>query len=153
MTTSEQHMPTPAELYADLERIAANTTTWNRLMTTKAKIAQTPKELIWTLNKAKLYRYIPVVPAEQRHRVPLLLVFALINRPYVLDLRPGHSFVDICSSTATTSTCSIGVCQGLRISTPHSTTMCWSTYRARSASSKRRQEARDSAYSAGVSAR
>ena len=51
--------------------------TFNRLMTTKAAIAQTPKELVWTLNKAKLYRYIPVVPAEKRHPVPLLLVFAL----------------------------------------------------------------------------
>ncbi len=57
-------------------------------------IAQTPKELVWALNKAKLYRYVPVVPEEQRHRVPLLLVFALMNRPYILDLRPGHSFVE-----------------------------------------------------------
>src|SRR3974390_38147 len=65
-----------------------------KVMTTKAAIAQTPKELIWTLNKAKLYRYIPVVPKEKRHPVPLLLVFALMNRPYILDLRPGHSFVE-----------------------------------------------------------
>src|SRR5208282_3141193 len=65
-----------------------------KVMTTKAAIAQTPKELIWTLNKAKLYRYVPVVPAEKRHPVPLLLVFALMNRPYILDLRPGHSFVE-----------------------------------------------------------
>jgi len=68
--------------------------TLTRVMTTKAPIAQTPKELVWTLNKAKLYRYIPVVPKEKRHPVPLLLVFALMNRPYILDLRPGHSFVE-----------------------------------------------------------
>jgi polyhydroxyalkanoate synthase subunit PhaC len=68
--------------------------TVNKVMTTKAAIAQTPKELVWTLNKAKLYRYIPVVTPEKRHRVPLLLVFALMNRPYILDLRPGHSFVE-----------------------------------------------------------
>jgi polyhydroxyalkanoate synthase len=68
--------------------------TVNKVMTTKAAIAQTPKELVWTLNKAKLYRYIPVVAPEERHRVPLLLVFALMNRPYILDLRPGHSFVE-----------------------------------------------------------
>ena len=30
-----------------------------KVMTTKAAIAQTPKELMWTLNKAKLYRYVP----------------------------------------------------------------------------------------------
>ena len=68
--------------------------TFNRLMTTKAAIGQTPKELIWTLNKAKLYRYVPVVPAEKRHKIPLLLVFALMNKPSILDLRPGHSFVE-----------------------------------------------------------
>jgi len=68
--------------------------TFNRLLTTKAAIGQTPKEVVWTLNKAKLYRYIPVVAAEARHPVPLLLVFALMNRPTILDLRPGHSFVE-----------------------------------------------------------
>src|SRR6516164_3306342 len=68
--------------------------TLNKVMTTKAAIAQTPKQLVWTLNKAKLYRYTPVVPKEKRHPIPLLLVFALMNRPYILDLRPGHSFVE-----------------------------------------------------------
>jgi polyhydroxyalkanoate synthase len=87
-------LPTPAKLYAELERVAHNATTWNRLMTTDAVIAQTPKELIWTLNKAKLYRYVPVVPENQRHGIPLLMVFAIMNRPYVLDLRRGHSFAE-----------------------------------------------------------
>src|SRR5246127_2677686 len=68
--------------------------TLTKVMTTKAQIAQTPKELVWALNKAKLYRYEPVVPAEKRHPIPLLLVFAIMNRPYILDLRPGHSFVE-----------------------------------------------------------
>ena len=66
----------------------------NKALTQKAPIGQTPKELVWTLNKAKLYRYTPVVPPEQRHPVPLLLVFALMNRPSIMDLRPGHSFVE-----------------------------------------------------------
>jgi polyhydroxyalkanoate synthase len=65
-----------------------------RVLSTKAPIAQTPKELIWTLNKAKLYRYSPMASAQTRCRVPLLLVFAIMNRPYILDLRPGHSFVE-----------------------------------------------------------
>ena len=69
-------------------------TTFTKAVTTRVPIAQTPKELIWALNKAKLYRYVPVVPKERRHPVPLLLVFALMNRPYILDLRPGHSFVE-----------------------------------------------------------
>lgn len=71
-----------------------NLRTFNRLLTTDARIAQTPKQLIWTLNKARLYRYTPIEPDDQRYRVPLLLVFAIMNRPHVLDLRPGHSFVE-----------------------------------------------------------
>lgn len=78
----------PAETFAETAR------TLNRVLTQKAAIAQTPKEVVWTLNKARLYRYTPVVPAEQRHAVPLLLVFALMNRPSIMDLRPGHSFVE-----------------------------------------------------------
>lgn len=67
---------------------------FNRVLSTKASIARTPKDLIWALNKAKLYRYKPVVEAAQRHRLPLLLIFAIMNRPSILDLRPGHSFVE-----------------------------------------------------------
>jgi polyhydroxyalkanoate synthase len=67
---------------------------FTKTVATRAAIAQTPKELVWTLNKAKMYRYVPVVPKERRHPVPLLLVFALMNRPYILDLRPGHSFIE-----------------------------------------------------------
>ena len=37
--------------------------TINKVMTAKAPIAQTPKELVWTLNKAKLYRYHSRCPA------------------------------------------------------------------------------------------
>ena len=65
-----------------------------RVSTSRAKVAQTPKQVIWTFNKAKLYRYIPVVPAEQRHKVPLFLVFELMNKPYILDLRPGNCFIE-----------------------------------------------------------
>ena len=66
----------------------------NKVLSTRASIAQTPKQVVWTLNKAKLYRYTPLAPEEKRHRIPLLLVFALMNRPYIFDLRPGHSFVE-----------------------------------------------------------
>jgi polyhydroxyalkanoate synthase subunit PhaC len=58
----------------------------------RAETGQTPKEVIWTRNKAKLYRYEPAI--EKRYRVPVLLVYALINRPYVLDLMPGNSLVE-----------------------------------------------------------
>src|SRR5437763_2166976 len=85
---------TPTELQNELQRIEQETRTLLRVSTSKANVAQTPKEVIWTLNKAKLYHYIPVVPAEKRHKVPLFLVFALMNKPYLLDLRPGNSFIE-----------------------------------------------------------
>jgi polyhydroxyalkanoate synthase len=84
----------PAELQAELRKIEEQVRTLVRVTTTPYPVGQTPKEVVWALNKAKLYRYTPVVPAEQRHPVPLLLVFALMNRPSILDLRPGNSFVE-----------------------------------------------------------
>ena len=87
-------MPDAAVMTDPFTDLVEKLTTFNKAVTTKTTIAQTPKELVWTLNKAKLYRYIPVVPKEKRHPVPLLMVFALMNRPYILDLRPGHSFVE-----------------------------------------------------------
>lgn len=67
---------------------------FNKILFSKAPIAQTPKETVWALNKARLYRYTPVLPPEKRYPIPLLLVFAIMNRPSILDLRPGHSFVE-----------------------------------------------------------
>jgi polyhydroxyalkanoate synthase len=85
---------TPVELQDELKQMEENARTLWRVSTHRANVAQTPKQVIWTLNKAKLYRYTPVVPAEKRHKIPLLLVFALMNKPYILDLRPGYSFVE-----------------------------------------------------------
>jgi polyhydroxyalkanoate synthase len=58
----------------------------------QADTGQTPKEVVWTKNKARLYRYEP--SAEKKYPVPILMVYALINRPYVLDLLPGNSFIE-----------------------------------------------------------
>ncbi len=76
------------------KQIEEATRTLQKVLLTPYPVAQTPKEVIWTLNKAKLYHYIPVAPPDERHPVPLLLVFALMNRPSILDLRPGNSFVE-----------------------------------------------------------
>jgi polyhydroxyalkanoate synthase len=84
-------MPGPLEQITGMEQRFRKFT---NVLTSKAAIAQTPKKVIWTLNKATLYRYVPIVAEDKRHRVPLLLVFALMNRPYIMDLRPGHSFVE-----------------------------------------------------------
>ncbi len=61
----------------------------------QADTGQTPKEIVWTKNKAKLYHYAPA--AEKKHPVPILMVYGLINRPYIFDLMPGNSFVEFLS--------------------------------------------------------
>jgi len=56
-----------------------------------APIGTTPKDVVWTHRKTTLYRYRS---SARRHAVPILLVFALINRPDIFDLRSGNSFVE-----------------------------------------------------------
>jgi len=56
-----------------------------------APIGRTPKEVVWTHRKTTLYRYRN---PRRVHDLPILLVFALINRPEVFDLRAGNSFVE-----------------------------------------------------------
>jgi polyhydroxyalkanoate synthase subunit PhaC len=55
-----------------------------------AVIGATPKDVVWTHRKTTLYRYRST---QRRHALPILLVFALINRPDIFDLRPGNSYV------------------------------------------------------------
>ncbi len=54
------------------------------------QVGLTPKETIWRLNKARLYRY----ESRRTRGVPILFSYALINRPYILDLQPGSSLVE-----------------------------------------------------------
>ena len=56
------------------------------------EVGQTPREVIWEKNRAKVYRYEPA--REREPPVPVLLVYALILRPYILDLVPGNSLVE-----------------------------------------------------------
>ena len=61
------------------------------LTTPDAPIGQTPRDVVWTHRGTTLYRYRS---ASREHPVPVLLVFALINRPEIFDLRRGSSFVE-----------------------------------------------------------
>ena len=64
----------------------------NTLLTTDdAVLGATEREVVWTHRQTTLYRYRST---ERAYPVPLLLVFALINRPAIFDLRPGHSLVE-----------------------------------------------------------
>jgi poly[(R)-3-hydroxyalkanoate] polymerase subunit PhaC len=52
----------------------------------------TPKTAIYTEDKLTLFRFQP--PADKvQNRVPLLIVYALVNRPYMTDLQENRSTV------------------------------------------------------------
>ncbi len=64
----------------------------NILLTTDdAVVGATPRDVVWTHRGTTLYRYRS---SHRRYAVPILLVFALINRPEIFDLRPGGSLVE-----------------------------------------------------------
>jgi polyhydroxyalkanoate synthase subunit PhaC len=49
------------------------------------------KEAVWQLGKMTLYRYRPI--ARPAGGVPLLIVYALVNRPYMMDLQEDRSLI------------------------------------------------------------
>ncbi len=54
-------------------------------------VGTTPSEIIYTEDKMKLIHYIPAV--EKPYPVPVLVVYALVNRYYILDLQPDKSVI------------------------------------------------------------
>ena len=55
------------------------------------KIGACAKEAVYQEGKMTLYRYTPMV--EDPFPVPLLITYALVNRPYMADLRDGRSII------------------------------------------------------------
>ena len=49
------------------------------------------REAVYQEDKLTLYRYQPRV--EKPHAVPLLIVYALVNRPYMMDLQEDRSMI------------------------------------------------------------
>jgi polyhydroxyalkanoate synthase len=56
-----------------------------------------PKDLVWESGKLRLFRYRPLpspsLGAESPPAVPLLIVYALVNRPYMMDLQEDRSLI------------------------------------------------------------
>jgi len=55
------------------------------------EVGSTPADVVYQGRKLRLLHYKPMV--EKTHPVPLLVVYALINKYYVLDLQPDRSWV------------------------------------------------------------
>jgi polyhydroxyalkanoate synthase subunit PhaC len=53
--------------------------------------ATTPYEVVYEGGMLRLRHYQPL---ERRHNTPLLVVYALIKRPFILDLQPGKSVIE-----------------------------------------------------------
>ena len=54
-------------------------------------VGGTPADVVYSENKLDLLHYEPRTGSQ--HDVPVLVVYALINRPYILDLQPDRSVV------------------------------------------------------------
>ncbi|MEE4356709.1 MAG: class III poly(R)-hydroxyalkanoic acid synthase subunit PhaC [Desulfococcaceae bacterium] len=56
----------------------------------KTDLAMTPFEYVYEEDRVRLKYY---KPEQKKHKIPLLLIYALINRETMLDLQPGRSVV------------------------------------------------------------
>lgn len=81
-------------------KLASDTAKWNKrlhdakkvlLSPLDTKIAPTPYDVIYEEDRVKLKHYIPVT--KPKYKIPLLVVYAMVNRETMLDLQPGRSVV------------------------------------------------------------
>ncbi len=56
------------------------------------EIGGTPREVIYKEDKLVLYRYRTAEQIRKRH-IPVLIVYALVNRPYMMDLQSDRSTI------------------------------------------------------------
>jgi polyhydroxyalkanoate synthase len=57
----------------------------------EVSVGTTPYEVVHTEGKMRLLHYHTTV--KKTHDVPLLVIYALINKPYILDLQPDRSVI------------------------------------------------------------
>ena len=55
------------------------------------EVGTTPSEVVYTENKLELLHYES--QTEEQHGVPILITYALINKPFILDLQPDRSVI------------------------------------------------------------
>ena len=77
------------ETMASYQRLAAIPTLPDRI--DRVEKGVTPRELIYDEDRLKLYRYIG--KEKPKYKTPICFVFALVNRPYIVDLKEGRSVV------------------------------------------------------------
>jgi polyhydroxyalkanoate synthase len=55
------------------------------------EVGETPSEVVYTENKLELLHYES--QTDEQHDVPILVIYALINKPFILDLQPDRSVI------------------------------------------------------------
>lgn len=74
-----------------VEMTAKATQNLSHLRETQVEYGTAPKEEVYREDNVVLYRYTPVV--KKPFSIPLLIVYALVNRPYMVDLQENRSLV------------------------------------------------------------
>lgn len=64
---------------------------WSQLREEEIVIGTTPKTVVYQEDKITLYRFQPIAP--QILNTPVLIVYALVNRPFMVDLQEDRSLV------------------------------------------------------------
>ena len=60
-----------------------------RLRDEDIEVGFSPREEVWRQDKVVLYRFTPLV--ENPFAIPVVIVYALVNRPYMIDLQEDRS--------------------------------------------------------------
>jgi len=79
------------ELSDFARRIGAGFETLRKLGTLESGV--TPRDTVYTEDKLTLYHYKSPGGKRPTQRVPLLIVYALVNRPYMADLQEDRSLI------------------------------------------------------------
>lgn len=88
LSASQQAMI--GEAFDNLNKMSKLPMLWQRAQ--RVKKGASPSEVIYEDDRLKLLHYTSDAPPK--YKTPMLFVFALVNRPYILDLLPGKSVVE-----------------------------------------------------------
>ncbi len=75
------------------QKVVRGLRTLSRLTNDDVQVGTAPKEAVYRDGKLILYRHIPVKPEAELFPIPVLISYALVNRPAVADLQENRSLI------------------------------------------------------------
>ncbi|HOB76739.1 MAG TPA: class III poly(R)-hydroxyalkanoic acid synthase subunit PhaC [Phycisphaerae bacterium] len=78
------------EYFANVRRLTRIPFLWEHAQ--RVRKGASPCEVVYEEDNLKVLHYLS--DSEPHYATPLVFVFALVNRPYILDLKPGKSVVE-----------------------------------------------------------